>query len=99
MKFSIKPLIKREKGVDISSLHKRDISPNRDWVVMLSIFSGFILISIIVSTILFVSNFGDNDSSDQNNMQTQSYTDKIMLKNAVDYINSRSSHISTSTNQ
>ena len=94
MKFNLKSFIHKEKSVSLSSLHKKDINPGRDWVVMLGVFSGFIVLSIIISLSLSLSVFNANDpaTSGSNTTKTTSYTNVASLQSAVDYINSRSSN-------
>ncbi len=83
-------LFKKKRSVSLLGLHPQDISPEHDWLVMLGVSSGIIVLSIIFSTILFYQalhpSAQNNLSSDPNQ---EIVVNRNLLNSALEFINSR----------
>ena len=94
IKFNMKiSLFKKNTSISLESLREKTISPGKDWLILICIFSAILLVSAAFSAILFYQTL--NEDSFSLNIQTPSSTtsssiDTAKLQKAVDFIKSRS---------
>ncbi len=85
-------LFKKKTNVTLESLHAKSFSPEKDWLLLLSIFSLILILFAIFSATLFFRVLNENYSTDSNLLETSDQTNAIdtaTLQKAVEFIKSR----------
>ena len=74
----------------LKSFHKRPISPDRDWLIILFVCLLYVVISIVISSVFFINSI-NVDTSEVVSIQddTSQSINISKLNSAVEFINSR----------
>ncbi len=83
---------KKTKTVSMESLHKINISPKKDWVFMIFVFCGTVVLATIVSTFFFYRLLHMGESSEGNTLEEETPSTNLntqKLNSALEFINSK----------